>query len=126
MKKDLHLLTGSLDATDARYERFYGSVVIEPNQESFKLKSTGTSQAFIWLASELTKDPKADSDMTLADSLESEEISLDNDDSFFPPLQWMITLGAIFAVIIALWFILISPSLRQNDPAPSIEQEQQE
>ena len=101
-------------------------MIIEHNQESFKLKSTGTSQAFIWLASELTKDPKADSDTTLADSLQSEEISLDSNDSFFPPLQWMIALGVIFTVIIALWFILISPSLRQSDPAPSIEQEQQE
>ena len=63
-------------------------MIIEPNQDSFKLKSSGTSQAFIWLASELTKDPKADADTTLADSLESEEISLDSNDSFFPPLQW--------------------------------------
>ena len=85
IEERLHLLTGSLDATDASYERFYGSVIIEPNQENFKLMSSGTSQAFIWLASELTKDPKADSDITLADTLESEEISLDSNDSFFRP-----------------------------------------
>ena len=99
-------------------------MIIESDQKSFKLKSSGTSQAFIWLASELTKNPKVNSDVSLADTLESEEVSLDRNDPFFPPLQWMIALGAVFCVVIALWFIFIFPSSRQNDPAPSIEQEQ--
>ena len=38
----------------------------------------------------------------------------------------MIALGAIFCVIVALWFILISPGSRQTEPAPPTEQEQQE
>jgi hypothetical protein len=125
VEEKLHILITSLEAVSARYRRFYTAIPVINSGGRFSLQPTGAAEAFIWLASELEKNHKSHTNLTLGAALNSTTASATTTKT--SKFLWFFLL-AIFCLLgwsIAFWFAFIYPNYKTTVPQiPTREQQQ--
>ncbi|MGK7931359.1 MAG: tetratricopeptide repeat protein [Microcystaceae cyanobacterium] len=115
IEENLQFLITSLEAADAKYQRFYSGIPIVSDSSGYHFEVQGSAAAFLWIVSELQKESQSASN-SLENALKPDVSSLQYWLSHSPSFIWpLLGMGTAFLGMMAILLITLNPFESTNN-----------
>jgi hypothetical protein len=117
IEENLQFLITSLEAAEAKYQRFYSGIPIICDQSGYRFEVKGSAAAFLWIVSELQKESQsANNRHSLENALKPDVSSLQYWLSNSPNFVWpLLGMGTAFLGMMAALLIAFNPFSSTNN-----------
>lgn len=117
IEEHIQFLIASLDAAEAKYQRFYSGIPIVTEPPGYRFQVKGSAAAFIWIVSELNKDSRlphnhSSLENSLRPDISSLQYWLSNSSNLALPI---LVVAIVLAGLISTILITFNPFQPKND-----------